>query len=145
MGSLASMRKALFIGTALFLFALAVCLVPYRQGKMNGYQENLWTAEGWGSPAPVGRDGPDLIDWHRAQYGIKWAWLVVDRQVGGKAWFARVESRALLIYLMMAVSAGVIMLLAAWKLGKRLPAIIAGENRIWGRKQKVNLNEHITQ
>lgn len=41
----------------------------------------------------------EILDWNRTQYGIKWAWLVVDRELGGEAWSARVEPKAVLIYL----------------------------------------------
>lgn len=82
---------------ALCLAVLVVCLVPYHRGAVSAYQDNLWTAAGWGnaSPQPVPME-PQT--WNRTQYGIHWAWLVVDREVGGEAWFARVEPRALLAY-----------------------------------------------
>lgn len=83
---------------ALCIAVLVGCLVPHRSGVVSAYQENLWTSsrDGWGSP--VARDKEmEILDWDRTQYGIKWAWLVVDREAGGKAWFARVEPRALVV------------------------------------------------
>lgn len=72
----------------------------------------------------------EILDWNRTQYGIKWAWLVVDREVGGKGWSARMEPKAIIIYFMMAVSVGAIKLLAAWKWGKRSPVTMEGKTNI---------------
>lgn len=84
---------------ALCFAVLVVCLVPHRSNVVDALQANLWTTSrgGWGSPVMPGKE-MEIVDWDRTQYGIKWAWLVVDREAGGEAWSARVEPRALLAY-----------------------------------------------
>lgn len=100
---------------------LLLCLLPHRRSMKTAYQDNLWTGGGWGRPAPTAPDGPDLMTWNRTQYGIKWAWLVTDRQVGGKAWFARMESKAIMVYLVPACGlAG-----AVYLLGRRRKPLVS--------------------
>jgi hypothetical protein len=98
---------------ALCFAAFAVCLVPHRSSVVDALQANLWTTSrgGWGSPVAPGQE-MEIVDWNRTQYGIKWAWLVMDRQADGEAWSARVEPRALLAYgaLPVAVLAGAYLL-----------------------------------
>lgn len=116
------MRKALVIGIALFLVALAVCLVPHRRSKVDALQENLWTSsrDGWGSPVAKGKE-MEILDWSRTQYGIQWAWLVVDREVGGEAWSARMEPKTVLIYLLASGVVGALVLPFTQRLRNHLP------------------------
>ena len=94
------------------LAVLAICLSPRIEKGTKAIPENLWTSPGhWSKPSV----SHEIEEWTRREYGRPWSWLVIDTGISVEARYARLDSKYLILYMMLALVVGTI----TWKLTKR--------------------------
>lgn len=84
---------------ALLVAAMSLCLllIPHKEHRTSASPDNLWTHDGaWKQPSLSG----EMLQWNRTEYGLHWAWLVHDTEVGGRSWYAKAAPQYLCIYLL---------------------------------------------
>ena len=64
---------------------------------MTAIPENLWTSNGqWNKPS----SSSDIETFKRTEYGTPWAWLVVDKGISVDAWYAKMDTKYLFVYIL---------------------------------------------
>ena len=84
---------------ALLVAAASLCLLllPHKEHRTSASPDNLWTSDGgWKRPS----GSVEALQWNRKEYGLRWAWLVHDTEVGGMSWYAKAAPQYLYIYLL---------------------------------------------
>ena len=103
----------LTVAVIYFFASVAVVFLPTKESETAVMAENLYTSNGqWQKPKPR-IDNDFTVDWWtRKEFGIKWAWLVVDTGISCDAWYAKVEPLYFCVYLLIAFvpSAGFLIL-----------------------------------
>ena len=62
---------------------------------MTAIPENLWTSNGqWNNPS----SSSNIETFMRTEYGTPWAWLVVDKGVSVDAWYAKMDTKYIVLY-----------------------------------------------
>ena len=83
------MRRLMLL-VAIFVMTVTALLLPVKKHEVEALAENLWTSDGWWKKHPPSTGWP-VHRWERKEYGLKWAWLVVDSGISCDDWYAKVD------------------------------------------------------
>ena len=115
------MNKWILILPLCFLAVLSTLALPHSNNPMNAVPENLWTSDGqWGNPSK----STNMETFLRTEYGTPWAWLVVDKGVSVDAWYAKMDTKFIVIYLLVSalIADSIIRTIKRRTIGSRVPS-----------------------
>ena len=115
------MKKWMLILPLSFLVVLSSLALPRRHSQMNAVPENLWTCGGqWGHPSA----SKNMESFLRTEYGTPWAWLVVDKGVSVDAWYAKMDTKFLVIYILVSalIADSILRTIKRRTIGSRVPS-----------------------
>lgn len=98
------MRRLMLL-VAIFVMTVTALLLPVKKHEVEALAENLWTSDGWWKKHPPSTGWP-VHRWERKEYGLKWAWLVVDSGISCDDWYAKVDPIYFLFYCFLAAIPG---------------------------------------